>query len=193
MKPWLGSLRLMKEIQLISPSILCWNLDMWSTSHRLMIGNKVLTPEHTTAGTRANASKTKVMLAIISDEQRQAALLDDEPLGDFDKFKHLGSMFIANVQDANEIRSITNLALPQSLICNRVFGRAVNYHCAQRAGSTRQRCVRFGFTVARREGCWWSTTMTASVELYTWCAAIAFKLWNCGTTFCLPHLPGNHL
>ncbi len=94
-----------------------------------MIGNKVLTPEHTTAGTRANASTTKVMLAIISDEQRQAALLDDEPLGEFDKFKHLGSMFIANVQDANEIRRRINLALPNSLAYNRVFGRGVKYHC----------------------------------------------------------------
>ncbi len=47
-------------------------------------------------GMRINASKTKVMSAHIPGEQRQAVLLDGEPLEDFDKFKHLGSMFVAN-------------------------------------------------------------------------------------------------
>ncbi len=43
---------------------------------------------HVTAvGTRINASKTKVMSTLIPGEQRQAVLLDGEPLEDVDKFK----------------------------------------------------------------------------------------------------------
>ncbi len=41
----------------------------------------------TTIGMRINASKTKVMSALILGEQRQAILLDGEPLEDVDKFK----------------------------------------------------------------------------------------------------------
>ncbi len=59
---------------------------------------------------RINASKTKVMSALIPGEQRQSALLDNEPLEDVDKFKYLGSMFIANGQGTEEIRSRINLA-----------------------------------------------------------------------------------
>ncbi len=47
-------------------------------------------------GMRVNASKTKVMSAPVPDEQRQAVLLDGEPLEDVEKFKYLGSMFVAN-------------------------------------------------------------------------------------------------
>ncbi len=47
-------------------------------------------------GMRINASKTKVMSALIPGEQRQAVLLDGEPLEDVDKFNYLGSMFVAN-------------------------------------------------------------------------------------------------
>ncbi len=39
-------------------------------------------------GMRINALKTKVMSAIIPDEQRQTVLLDGEPLGDVYKFKY---------------------------------------------------------------------------------------------------------
>ncbi len=49
-----------------------------------------------TAGMRINASKTKVMSTFISGEQRQAVLLDGEPLEDAGKFKYLGSMFVTN-------------------------------------------------------------------------------------------------
>ncbi len=45
---------------------------------------------------RINASKTKVMSARIPGEQRQAVLLGGEPLEDVDKFKYLGSIFVAN-------------------------------------------------------------------------------------------------
>ncbi len=45
-------------------------------------------------GMRINASKTKVMSALIPGEQRQAVLLDGEPLEVVDKFKYLGSMFV---------------------------------------------------------------------------------------------------
>ncbi len=47
-------------------------------------------------GMRIYASKTKVMSALISGEQRHAVLLDSEPLEDVEKFKYLGSMFVAN-------------------------------------------------------------------------------------------------
>ncbi len=54
---------------------------------------------HATAiGMRINAAKTKVMSALILGEQRQAILLDGEPLEDVDKFKYLGLMFITNDQ-----------------------------------------------------------------------------------------------
>ncbi len=43
-----------------------------------------------TVGMRINASKTKMMPARIPGEQRQAVLLDDEPLEDVEKFKYLG-------------------------------------------------------------------------------------------------------
>ncbi len=58
-------------------------------------------------GMRITASKTKVMSALIHGEQ---CLLDGEPLEDVDKFKYLGSMFVANGQGTEEIRSRINLA-----------------------------------------------------------------------------------
>ncbi len=64
---------------------------------------------HATAvGMRINASKTKAMSALIPGEQRQTVLLDGEPLDDVDKFKYLGSMFVANGQGTEEIRSRIN-------------------------------------------------------------------------------------
>ncbi len=59
---------------------------------------------------RINASKTKVMAALIPGEQRQAVLLEGETLEDVDEFKYLGSMFVANGQGTEEIRSRINLA-----------------------------------------------------------------------------------
>ncbi len=53
-------------------------------------------------GMRINASKTKVMSALFPDEQRQAVLLDGEPLEDVERFKYLGSMFVANGQGIEE-------------------------------------------------------------------------------------------
>ncbi len=43
-------------------------------------------------------------------EQRQAVLLDGEPLEDVEKFKYLGSMFVANGQGTGEIKSRINFA-----------------------------------------------------------------------------------
>ncbi len=60
-------------------------------------------------GMRINASKTKVMSALIPGEQRQAVLLDGEPLEDVDKFEYLGSMFVANGQGTKKIRTRINL------------------------------------------------------------------------------------
>ncbi len=50
------------------------------------------------------------MFALIPGEQRQAVLLDGESLEDVDKVKYLGSMFVANGQGNEEIRSRINLA-----------------------------------------------------------------------------------
>ncbi len=58
---------------------------------------------------RINASKTKVMSAHVPDEQRKAFLLDGEPLEDVEKFKYVASMFVANGQGTEEIRSRINL------------------------------------------------------------------------------------
>ncbi len=58
-----------------------------------------------TVGMDSNATKTKVMSALTPDEQRQAVLLDVEPLEDVDKFKYFGSMFLANGQGTEDIRS----------------------------------------------------------------------------------------
>ncbi len=52
----------------------------------------------------------KVMSALVPDEQRQAVLLDGEPLEDVEKFKYLGSMFVANGQGTEETRSRIYLA-----------------------------------------------------------------------------------
>ncbi len=57
-----------------------------------------------------NASKTKMMSALIPGEQCQAILRDGEALDEVDKFKYLGSMFVANGQCTEEIRSRINLA-----------------------------------------------------------------------------------
>ncbi len=84
------------------------------------------------------ASKTKVMSAVIPGEQRQAVLLDGEPLEDVEKFKSLFMMFVANGQGTEEIRSRVALARSAFLACNSVFGRGVKYRCVERARSTRQ-------------------------------------------------------
>ncbi len=47
-------------------------------------------------GMHISASKTKVMSTIIPGGQRQAVLLDGEPLEDVYKFRYLGSIFVAN-------------------------------------------------------------------------------------------------
>ncbi len=61
-------------------------------------------------GMRINASTTKVMSPLIPGEQRQVVLLDCEPLEDVDRFKYLGSTFVANGQGTEGIRSRINLA-----------------------------------------------------------------------------------
>ncbi len=58
---------------------------------------------------RISASRTKVRSAIIPGEQRQAVLLDGEPLEEVDKFKHPSSMFVAIVRGTEEIRSMITL------------------------------------------------------------------------------------
>ncbi len=82
-----------------------------SSSYSEMQGLLESVNHHAAAvGMRINASMTKVMSALIPGEQRQAVLLDGEPLDDVERFKYLGSMFVANGQDTEEIRSRINLA-----------------------------------------------------------------------------------
>ncbi len=38
------------------------------------------------------------MSALMPGEQRQAVVLDNEPMEDVDKFKYLGSRFVANAR-----------------------------------------------------------------------------------------------
>ncbi len=76
-------------------------------------------------GMRINAPKAKVVPALNSDEQ--AILLDGEPLGEVDKFKHLNSMFITHGQGTKEFRSSINVTYY-------VSSRLQSW---QRAGSTR--------------------------------------------------------
>ncbi len=50
------------------------------------------------------------MSTLIPGEKRKAVLLDGEPFEDVEKFKYLGSMFVANGQVTEEISSRINLA-----------------------------------------------------------------------------------
>ncbi len=52
---------------------------------------------------RINASKIKLISAPIPGEQSQAVLHYGEPLEDVDKFKYLGSMFVANGEGIENI------------------------------------------------------------------------------------------
>ncbi len=82
-----------------------------SSSYSEMQGLLEAVNSHTASvGMRINTSKTKLMSAFIPGEQRQAVLLDGEPLEDVERFKYLGLMFVANGQGTKEIRSRINLA-----------------------------------------------------------------------------------
>ncbi len=56
------------------------------------------------------ASKTMVMSSLIPGEQRQAVLLDGEPLEDVDKFKYLGSMRRRVATES--MRMLVNIGIP---------------------------------------------------------------------------------
>ncbi len=84
-----------------------------------------------------NTSNTKVMSALVPGEQRQAVLRGRELLEDVDKFKYLGSMFIANGQGTEVITSRINFLVPHSLASNPVFGRSVKYCGVQSTGPNR--------------------------------------------------------
>ncbi len=82
-----------------------------SSNYREKLGMPEAINRHVTAvGMRINGSKTKVMSALIPGEQRRAVLLGDEPFVDANQFKYIGSMFFANAQSAEEIRTRINLA-----------------------------------------------------------------------------------
>ncbi len=78
-----------------------------SSSYSEMHGLREAVNRHAaTVGMRMNASETKVMSALIPGEQRQAVFLDGEPLEDVERFKYLGSIFVANGQGTEEIRKV---------------------------------------------------------------------------------------
>ncbi len=82
-----------------------------SSSYSEMQGLLDAVNRHAAAvGMRINASKTKGMSVLIPGEQRHAVRLDGEPLEDAEKFKYFGSMFVANGQGTDEIRSRIKLA-----------------------------------------------------------------------------------
>ncbi len=60
------------------------------------------------AGMRIDVSKTKKMSALVPCEQHQAVLPDGEPSKDVEKYRHLGSIFIANGQGTEKFRSRIN-------------------------------------------------------------------------------------
>ncbi len=61
-----------------------------SSSYSEMQGLLEAVNRHAAAvGMRIDTSKTKTMSTLIPGEQRQAVLLDGEPLEDIDKFKYL--------------------------------------------------------------------------------------------------------
>ncbi len=98
-----------------------------SSSYSKMQGLLEAVNRHAAAvGMCINASKTKVMSALIPGEHRQAVLLGGEPLEDADKFKYLGSMLVANGQGTEGIRSRVNLARSVSLTCNPILVVARN-------------------------------------------------------------------
>ncbi len=124
-------------------------------------------------GIRINASKTKVMSALIPGGQRQAVLFDGELLEDVDRFKYLASTFVANGQGTEDIRSTINLARSafsclQSCLWTR---REISLRTKGRVYQVVVR--RFCSIIARHDlyekptkRCWRSLTMTASAAFY---------------------------
>ncbi len=52
----------------------------------------------------------KAMSALIPSRQRKAVLLDNKPLEDVDKLEYIRSIFVANGQGTEEIRTCINFA-----------------------------------------------------------------------------------
>ncbi len=120
------------------PGVHVSDLVILSSSYNEMQGLFEAVNRHAAAeGMRINASKTKVMSALIPGEQRQAVVLYGEPLRDVDKFKYVSSMFVANGRGHRGEAGLILLG-PHSLACNPVFGRGVKLRCIQRTGSKGQ-------------------------------------------------------
>ncbi len=87
---------------ILEPTLMCLTSPMrttswsWTEATEMQDLLEAVNPHVAAVGMRIYASKTKVMSALISGEQRHAVLLDSEPLEDVKKFKYLGSMFVAN-------------------------------------------------------------------------------------------------
>ncbi len=63
------------------------------------------------------ASKTKMLLATIPEEQHHAGLLDSEPLEDFDSFNCLGAMFLARAPTTSAAGKIVRSAFSRLQSC----------------------------------------------------------------------------
>ncbi len=95
----------------VSDLAYAYDIVILTSSYSEMQGLLDAVNRHATAvGMRINASKTKVMSALIPSVQRQAVLLDGEHLDDVERFEYLRSMFVANGQGTEKVRSRINLA-----------------------------------------------------------------------------------
>ncbi len=74
--------------------------------------------ESSTSG-NITSQVSKVMSALIPDEQHQATLLGGEPLEDVEKSKYLGTVFLAGLI----------LPGPHSLACDPILVSGVKYRC----------------------------------------------------------------
>ncbi len=89
-------------------------------------------PHAVAVGMCINASKTKVMSALVLDEQRQAVLLDGEPLEDVENSSTLARCSWQTARAPRRSEAGLIFLVPHSLAYNPVFGRGVKYLCAQR-------------------------------------------------------------
>ncbi len=88
---------------------------------------------------RINASKAKVMSALIPGEQRQAAQFDVKPFEDGDKFRYLSLIFIAKRPRCRRHQKMDLFCALCTLPPKPDFGCGLKYRGEERSGYTRQR------------------------------------------------------
>ncbi len=82
-----------------------------------------------TVGMHINASKTKVMSALIPGDQRQTVLLDGELLRLLISSNTLVLFSSQTARAPKRSEAGLILPVPHSLSCNPVFGRGMKYRC----------------------------------------------------------------